>query len=353
MAKRITIKDIARELNTNSSTVSRALNDSPLISEETRALVKKKAVEMGYYPNPIAIQLRKGKSRTFGMLVPFINRVFFANVIHGVESLAKKKGYQLLIIQSNDSVEEERDAIRTLRAQKVAGIIVSKASGDTSDSFYEEVLSDGIPLVMFDRVSKTLNANKVVNANREASYEVVRHLIEQGYRRIVHFGGPMSLSMYQERYTGYCQALEEAGIGVDPDLVFHPAISLEAGKELTRKILAKKLDFDAVAAASDFSGLGALLTMREMGIAVPEEKGIVGFSNEYFTELVGMSSVEQFSVDMGKTIARILFEEIEESEGKESRTPRIHHQVVITPKLVLRASSQRKESGFRDKARNV
>lgn len=339
MAKRITIKDIARELNTNSSTVSRALNDSPLISDETRELVKKKAVEMGYYPNPIAIQLRKGKSKTFGMLVPFINRVFFANVIHGVESLAKQKGYQLLIIQSNDSIEEEVDAIRTLRAQKVAGIIVSKASGSNKDEVFKEVISDGIPLVMFDRVSQTLESHKVQNDNYLASYEVVRHLLEQGYRRILHLGGPMGLAMYQERYAGYCQALENAGIGVDPELVFHPVISLEAGKAKMKELLANGFEFDAVAAASDFSGLGALLTLQEAGIAVPEEKGVMGFSNEYFTELVGMSSVEQFSVDMGKAIARILLEEIEEENRKE---PRIQHQVVIKPKLVLRKSSLRK-----------
>ncbi|MEO1449228.1 MAG: LacI family DNA-binding transcriptional regulator, partial [Bacteroidota bacterium] len=181
MAKKVTIKDIARELNTNDSTVSRALNDSPLVSLRTKELVKKKAAEMGYRRNSIARQLREGKSRTLGLLVPRINRAFFANVIHGVETVAKQKGYQVLICQSNDTVEEERDAIRTLGEQKVAGIIVSRAADAGEEDFYQEVIEDGIALVMFDRVLKSLHTHQVINANKEASYTAVKHLIDQGY----------------------------------------------------------------------------------------------------------------------------------------------------------------------------
>jgi len=341
MAKRVTIKDIARALDTNSSTVSRALNDSPLISDQTKALVRAKATELGYYPNSIARQLREGKSRTIGLLVPLINRVFFANIIHGVESVARQRGYQLLICQSNDHVEEEIEAIRTLRAQKVAGILVSRASDPIDERIYQEALNDGLPLVMFDRILTTLNVSKVVNANQEASYQAVQHLIEQGYRRIVHFGGPLTLSIYQERYAGYRQALEESGIGVDPALVFHPVITQQAGRSTTAQMLAEGLAFDAIAATSDLSALGAWQVMREAGLAIGQEKGLIGFANESFTELIGMSSVEQYSEEMGKTAARLLFEDI---EVEDVNTPQIRRQVLITPKLVLRASSQRKTS---------
>jgi LacI family transcriptional regulator len=341
MAKRVTIKDIARALDTNSSTVSRALNDSPLISDQTKALVRAKAAELGYYPNSIARQLREGKSHTIGLLVPLINRVFFANIIHGVESVARQRGYQLLICQSNDHVAEEVEAIRTLRAQKVAGILVSRASDPIDERIYQEALNDGLPLVMFDRILTTLNVNKVVNANQEASYQAVRHLIGQGYRRIVHFGGPLTLSIYQERYAGYRQALEEAGIGVDPALVFHPVITQPVGRATTEQMLADGLEFDAIASTSDLSALGAWQVLREAGIAIGQEVGLIGFANESFTELIGMSSVEQYSEEMGKTAARLLFEDIDVGD---QNTPQIRRQVLITPQLVLRASSQRKTS---------
>lgn len=339
MAKKVTIKDIARELNTNDSTVSRALNDSPLVSLQTKEMIKKKAAEMGYRPNFIARQLRDGKSRTLGLLVPKINRAFFANVIHGVESIAKQKGYQLLICQSNDSVQEEAEAIRTFREQKVAGIMVSRAADAQEDDFYQEVLDDGIALVMFDRVLSSLSVNRVINANQQGSCMAVKHLIEQGYRRIIHFGGPLTLGLYQERYNGYCQALAEAGIPIDPSLVFHAVLTLEAGTTCMQEILQSGLAFDAIAAASDFSALGAYQVLKEAGITIPQEVGVIGFANEFFTGLIGMSSVEQYSIEMGMTSAKLLFEEIEASHED---APQIHRQVVIIPKFIPRQSSQRR-----------
>lgn len=342
MAKRVTIKDIALALNTNNSTVSRALNDSPLISDQTKALVKKKALEMGYFPNSIARQLREGRSRIIGLVVPLINRAFFSNIIHGVESIARQKGYQLLICQSNDDAGEEVSALQTLRTQKVAGLIISQASNLVDEKIYKAIIADGTPIVMFDRVSTTLDVNKVVNANQEASSEAVRHLINQGYRRIVYFAGPQSLNIYQERFAGYRQALQEAGIPFDPALVFHDMLSRERGEEVMGTLLSTGLEFDAVASASDFAGLGALLTMRNAGISVPGEKGLIGFANESFTELVEMSSIEQFSIQMGEAAADLLFEDI---EAKDSDEPLVHRQVVINPALVLRKSSVRLATG--------
>ncbi len=343
MAKRVTIKDIAKALDTNTSTVSRALNDSPLISDQTKALVKQKAVEMGYRPNSIARQLRKGKSKTIGLVVPFINREFFANIIHGVESIAKQKGYQLLICQSNDSRAEEAEAVRILYEQKVSGILVSIGAiqSDTEEGIFQEIVKDGTPLVMFDRASATLNVNRVVNANREGSYQATKHLIEQGYRRIAYFGGPTHLNMYLERYVGYCQALAEANIPLDSELIYHPVLEKQAGASTMQEMLDSGVEFDALAAASDLSGLGALLTMQAAGIKLPEDKGLVGFANESFTELLGMSSVELYSIEMGKAAVRLLFEEIE--QNSQVTTTEIRRQVEIVPKLIPRATSMRRE----------
>ncbi len=342
MAKRVTIKDIAEALQTNSSTVSRALNDSPLISDQTKALVKQKAAELGYLPNSVARQLREGKSRIIGLIVPFINRFFFANVIHGVEAVAKEKGYQLLIGQSNDEGVSEAEMIYTLRAQKVAGIILSRVAQPNDDQVYQEILADGTPLVMFDRVSPSLKVSKVVNANHAASYEAVKHLLDQGYRKIIYLGGSQNLSMYRDRFAGYKQALEEADIPLDEQLIFLSITTREAGAETLRKVLEEGIEFDAVAGASDFSALGAMLTIQEAGYAIPQEKGIIGFANEPFTELIGMSSVEQYSVEMGKAAAKLLLEAIHDSSEEETDKPL--QQVVIESHLIVRESSTRTRS---------
>ncbi|MEM9986668.1 MAG: substrate-binding domain-containing protein, partial [Bacteroidota bacterium] len=185
----------------------------------------------------------------------------------------------------------------------------------------------------------SLEVNKVVNANQTASYEAVRHLLDQGYRRIIYLGGPQELSMYQERLAGYKQALEESGIPVDEELIFLAVTTREAGAGTLRKVLEKGIEFDAVAGASDFSALGAMLTIQEAGYAIPEEKGIVGFANESFTELIGMSSVEQYSVEMGKAAANLLLEAINDSSAGQADKPL--QQVVIEPHLITRRSSMR------------
>lgn len=339
MGKRVTIKDIARELGTNSSTVSRALNDSPLISQKTKTLVQQKAREMGYLADPVARQLREGRSRTIGMIVPMINRTFFANVIHGVEAVAKANGFQLLICQSNNVGEEEQIAVQTFRAQRVAGVIVSQATEPGSEEAYQQLLTDRIPVIMFDRVSDTLPISKVVNANTQASYEAVSHLIEQGYRKIAYFAGPRTLTMYEERLEGYRRALSEAGIPEDPNLIFPNVLTKEEGKAITHSLLDQQVEFDAIASSSDFSALGAWEAFSEAGIQMPDQKGLIGFANEPFTAMIGMSSVEQYSVDMGKTVGELLIEQITTSGTDESSSPQ---EVIINSQVIRRSSSTRK-----------
>ena len=293
---------------------------------------------MGYLADPVARQLREGRSRTIGMIVPMINRTFFANVIHGVEAVTKSHGYQLLICQSNNVFEEEEIAIQTFRAQRVAGVIVSQTTEPGSGEVYRELLKEGIPVIMFDRVSATLPVSKVVNANTRASYEAVMHLIEQGYQKIVYFAGPQTLTMYEERLAGYRQALKEAGITEDPTLIFPNILTKEQGKSVTRSLLNQQIEFDAIASSSDFSALGAWEVLTELGIQLPAEKGLIGFANEPFTSMIGMSSVEQFSVDMGKTVGELLVEQVT-SAGNTQLIPA--REVIINSQVIRRASSTR------------
>ena len=227
--KRTTIHDIAKELELTASTVSRALNDHPKISVDTKNLVRKKAKELNYTANTLAASLRTGKAKTIGLIVPRINRFFISNTISGIESVTNKAGYNIIICQSEENFHKEEQNITTMINSRVDGIMMAISFETESSKHIEKALKNGIPIVMFDRIREDVCVSKVLNDNEQASYIAVNHLIEQGYRRIVHFAGPQHINIYQERLAGYKKALIDNGIAVDEDLIFENVLDKERG----------------------------------------------------------------------------------------------------------------------------
>lgn len=338
MIKKVTIKDIAKELDTTYSTVSRALNNNPRISEETRKVVIDKAKQMGYQPNSFAQQLKKGYSNTIGLVVPRINRVFFSNVIHGVETIAKQNGFNVIICQSNENVKEEENNIQTLLSNNIAGVIMSISRETRNEKSFKPLLDREIPLVMFDRTLKDLKCNQVVNNNFLGAYELTSHLIQQGYSKIAHFTGSLYLNVYQDRLNGYKQALKDHHIKINEDLIIKEALTKDRGYEATKSLITQHLLFDAIFAASDYSALGSMLYLQEQEIEIPNKIGIAGFANEPFTELIGLTTVEQYSTEIGASAARILLEEITSKDETLSKNQHIE----IKPKLIIRKSTNKK-----------
>ncbi|MCP3932735.1 MAG: LacI family transcriptional regulator [Bacteroidetes bacterium] len=334
MRKKVTIKDIARELKISYSTVSRALNNKGKVNLKKRKSIQMKAKEMGYQPNSVAKQLRQGYSNTIGLIVPRINRRFFSNVINGVETIAKQKGYNVIICQSNEKLSEEIAGIETFINSHVAGVIMSLSTESNIFEAHQKILQRNIPFVMFDRVIQEINTNKVLNDNLNGAYKAVSHLIQQGYKKIIHFTGPDYLDLYKERSEGYKKALHEHGIEVDGNLIFKDVLTQKKGSEIAADLVKNKISFDAIFSASDFSALGAYTTLQQSGISIPEEVGIVGFANEPFTELIGLSSVEQYSSEIGRSAARLLFEEIEQKQKSESTK-----DITVKTELLIRKSS--------------
>jgi LacI family repressor for deo operon, udp, cdd, tsx, nupC, and nupG len=201
--KRVTIYDIAKKLNIAASSVSRALSNSNYVNGATRQLILKTAEELNYKPNTLASNLRKGRSRTIGIVVPRINQNFFANVIAGIEEVSYEKGYNLIIGQSNESWEREVKCVNTLINQHVDCIVISIAADSTDHQHLQNVIDHGIELIQFDRVADELETLKVINDNEQASTGAVSHLIEQGYKRIALLEGPQNLDIFRQRKTGY------------------------------------------------------------------------------------------------------------------------------------------------------
>jgi len=329
--KKVTINDIAKKLGTTPSTVSRALADNKRVSLKTRELVKKVAKEMGYQPNLMAASLRKGKSDLIGMIVPIINRHFFSNVISGVEEVFNPEGYSLLIMQSQERVDIEAKAVDSLLRNRVAGIIASLSAQTDDCLHFEKLGNEGVPLIQFDRITKRLDGAKVVNDNYYGAYEATKSLLKAGFKRVAHFGGSELLEAYRERKRGYEDAVRDICGEVDKSLMFSDVITREGGYKKIGEVINMKAD--AVFCAGDYSAIGVIEGLKELGINIGIDFGVSGFGNEPFAEMIypTLSTVEQDGREMGRIVARQMINAI---NGE------VHNVEIVVPvKFIKRNSS--------------
>ncbi len=335
----ITIHDIAQKLNISASTVSRALKDNPLISETTREKIKKAAIEMGYRPNVMAANLRTRRTNTIGVIVPLINRHFFSSVISGIEDVAYKQGFAVTISQSNDKQEKESTIAHTLFSNRVDGLILSIGMETQSYDHLKLFSERNIPLVFFDRIVEEIPAHKIVIDDFGGAYRATQHLIEQGRKKVAHIGGPLNLQIYAKREAGYRQAISDAGLQINEDLILHNSLTREDGLNAIKRILQTKERPDAIFCANDTTALSVIIHLKEKGIKIPEDIAIVGFSNEPFSELVtpSISTIKQPGFEMGQKAAELLIKQI----GSKVK-PKNYQTIVMETELIVRNSSQLK-----------
>ncbi|MEO9869449.1 LacI family DNA-binding transcriptional regulator [Ekhidna sp.] len=312
----ITIKDIARELGISPSTVSRALKDHFEISEETKKAVKRVAKELNYQPNSLALSLRYSKSNTIGIIVPEIVHFFFSTVISGIEDIAQSKGYNVIITQSNESVEREMMNIQTLFNNRVDGVVVSLSKESFDYSHFEAMTQKGLPIVFFDRVPDTLETSKVTVDDFLGGFQATEHLLKQGYRKIAHLAGPKNLDITSERLKGFQKAHAEAGFEVDESLIIYDQASNESDAYAATHKLLESGKPDALFASNDLAAMGAIKAAQKHGKNVPQDFGVVGFSNWQFTALTNPSitTIEQPGFEMGQHAAELLIKQIDGGE---------------------------------------
>ncbi|GAB2942074.1 LacI family DNA-binding transcriptional regulator [Hymenobacter coalescens] len=333
----VSMADLARELGVSMTTISRALSDHHSIGPEMKLKVLKLAKKYNYQPNRLASALRKGKSQLLGILVPYIEGRFFPSVVHGIETAASRAGYNVIICQSNEDVQQERRNVESLLSAQVAGILVSPSRTTLDYRHFEKVRSRGLPLVFFDRTVGADRVHAVVLDDQEGGYASTRHLLARGCRRIAHVAGPQTLNIYKNRRQGYLDALAEAGIAADEALIDYADMTQEHGAAAMRRWLALPRPPDAVFAAGDYAALGAMREARRQGLRVPEDVALTGFSNEAFTVMTEptLTSIDQRCEEMGQAAVRLLLELIE--AGGAAFAPR---QVMLRPELLIRGSSQ-------------
>jgi LacI family transcriptional regulator len=331
-----TIHDIAKALNISASTVSRALNDNPLISEATRLKIKTAAREMGYRPNILAANFRSKRTNTIGVIVPLINRHFFSSVISGIEEVADQQGFAVTISQSNDDFEKESRIAHSLFSNRVDGLILSIAMGTTSFEHLKLFSERKIPLVFFDRVVDEIEAHKIVVDDFGGGYQATQHLISQGRKRIAMIGGPLNLRIYQNRQNGYLKALADAGLPTDENMIIHNSLTRADGTRAVKNLLNEGNRPDAIFCANDTTALSSIIYLREKGIKVPDEIAIVGFSNEPFSEVVtpSISTIKQPGFEMGQKAAELIIQQI-----NNKNNPAGFETISMTTELIVRESS--------------
>lgn len=338
--KPVTLKEIAEILNISVTTVSKALKDYPDVSTKTKRLVKETASMLNYKPNAFAVNLRTKESKTIGLIIPEIVHHFFSNVIKGIIAQAEKKGYLVIILQSNESYKLEKKQINLLLAKRVDGILISLANETTDFTHLDEIIKMDVPLVMFDKIAKLVNCSKVIIDDRAASKLATQHLIDIGCKRIAHFRGPLLPQNSIDRFLGYKSALEENNILYDPALVYIcENMSFEDGKDNIIKMLNEQNDVDGVYINTDLVAVGAIAELNKRKIRIPEDIAIVGFSNWFMSSVISpsLTTIDQPGYKMGKQAFKLLYKEI--SQAKKGALRQVE-TITLDTKLVQRDSTK-------------
>lgn len=342
MKKYATLKDIAFALKISTATVSRALADRWDVNAETKKLVLDEAKRQNYKPNPIAKRLQNRHSKTIGLVVPEFRSSFFPNVIAGVQKVIDEAGYQLLITQSQESMEVELRNLKLLENNMVEGIIISITSEGENSDYYQELIDGGIPLVFFNRIPSKIIAPKVVIDDYKLAFFATEHLIYNGFKKICHFSGPTNLTVAKERKKGFLDAMKKHRKEITENSVLPAGIFSDKGYSDMLSLIRKNDLPDAIFCFNDPTALGALKAIKEEGLKCPEDIALVGFSETELAQLVDppLTSVLQPTFEMGETAARLLIAQIMQTPPPEPET------ICLIAKLNVRKSSINTRASF-------
>ena len=335
----ITMKDIAREFGVSVATVSRALQDSPRISAERKEEIKRYAREHGFTPNSIAGNLRLSKvsqPKNIGVIMPQITHYYFSTILAGIEEMAHERGYSIMVAQSNESYEREVQICNSFRVNRVCGIIVSQAKDTKNYDHFQTLLDSGVPLVFFDRICTGIDSSRVVVDDYMGAFNAVSYLIETGCRRIAFYGSPMQLEISKNRYNGYKDALLKHGLKPDESLQRLCDDRMHA-EEITPEILQREDRPDAFFAVNDDTAIGILYTAKRMGLHVPEDISICGFTNGERAIACDpmLTTVEQRGHKVGEEAVNILLDHVEGNVPME----KVEKKVVRT-RLIIRGTTR-------------
>jgi LacI family transcriptional regulator len=344
MYEAITIKDIAKALGLSTSTVSRALRGSHEISSDTKKLVIEYAEQFNYRPNPIALSLKERRSRSIGVVVCEIANNFFSQAINGIESIAYNRGYHVIISQSHESYDREIVNVEHLASRSVDGLLVSLSAETDKVDHFKNLHDKGFPIVFFDRVTDEIETHKVVADNYKGAYDATQHLVDAGYKKIAHLTSASHLSISKERLDGYKTALLDNKIAINESYIKncnHGGMIYKELEDAVKSLVNLKDKPEAIFSAGDRLTVSCLAALNAIGLKVPDDIALVGFSNTPLIELLNpsLTSVTQPAFEMGQKATELLINLIE-----SKRPVTEFEQVVLQTEVMIRNSSPKKET---------
>lgn len=330
------MKEIAKKLGVSVSTISRALQDSPELHPETKRKIVEMAKEMNYQPNLLAQSLRISRTKTLGVIVPEIISHFFGSCVSGIQDTANSRGYNVMICQSNESIEQEKANIKSLVSSQVDGLLISLSRETNHYEHLYELYDREIPFVLFDRVNEDIPVSKITFNDAGGAYQVTHHLLDTGCRRIMYVSGPEDLYISKKRKEGYLKALAEFGLGEDADLIKYTDLTYEGNVKAAQEIAAMNPRPEAVFCMIDPVAVDVLTVWKSMGIKIPEDISLAGFTNNPTSAVVEppLTTVSQPGYEMGKLSVSHLLDQL---DGLASDDP---ISIVLETTLVPRKSTK-------------
>ena len=329
--KYITIKDVAKKLNTSVSTVSRAFNNKSDINANTKELILKTAKDMGYRQNRMAKNLVQKRSFNIGIVVPEFVNSFFPEVIIGAQEVLFEKGYQVLITQSNECYTTELKNVQSLENSMVDGLLISLSSETDNIDYYQDLVNSGFPIIFFNRTYKEIKASKVLFNDYKWAMFATEHLIRQGYKNIFHLQGIKTLTLSKERRRGFVDAHKKHKLIVEKHQVITSGFHMEDGEKIATQLIENNTIPDAIFAANDQLAIGAMNVFKKHGFKVPEDIAFVGFSESKMGSMVepALSSVKQPTFEIGKQAAKLLLDQIEAGTNHTPQTLKLDGELHI------------------------
>ena len=321
MKAKATLKQIAKELNVSVSTVSKALNDSPEISEQTKIKIKEYAKLKNYKPNVIGLNLKNRKTKTIGVIIPNILNSFFAKVFSGIEKVADEKGYNVIMCISNESLEKEAHTLEMLSNGTIDGFILSvseEAQKQNNYDHFKEIINDGTPIVMFDRIAEGIECDKVVVDDFDSALNSTQRLIDLGCKNIALLSSVDNLSVGKLRFEGYLKALEKNKIPVNNNLIIRT--DSEEDLKVRMETVFANNKIDGIFALEENDSVAALKMGLKKGYKIPEELCIIGFADGILASRrlsPSLTTVSQHGIEIGEEAAKLLIKRLEDDSEEE------------------------------------
>lgn len=300
-----TLKEVAQEAGVSISTVSRALCGNIPVKNETRIKIEKAIKKLNYQPNVLAKGLKEGRTKTLALIIPNIQNPFFPAVTRGVEDIAQENGYTLILSNTDESLQQEKEYIQKLSQRWVDGFILASAA--SGSKHIQHLKKHIIPTVLLARALES-QFDTVVVDNRQGGYMGIEYLLDKGHSRIALILGSLSIQLYKDRYAGCCEALAENGVQLESSQVIRGVSGIEGGYSAMKKILGGGSRPTAVFCSSDPQALGAMRAIQEMGLAIPKDISVLGFDGLDISSMVfpALTTVEQPLYDLGKRAAQLV-----------------------------------------------